>query len=386
MDRDGIIITISKANSVLKRGSRLSCFRFLTPVSLGISFILLLGACRLAPTTVNPNSKLPMLIDLPQGWTKIEPAGDTRCAHNTPYAFWVRPGPMNKVFVYFQGGGGCYSAETCGLTGSYKDEVTDSDNPGYTIGGVFNLNHPDNPFQDYTMVFVPYCTGDVHAGNRVETYVTNSGKTFDIYHRGYVNASTALNWIYTNFEQPDSIFVTGCSAGSIGSILHTPHIIEHYPQTPVIQLGDSGGGLTSYISWDIDADYDAGKYFPDWIPGMQEEIAHSFTISNFTTAVANYYPTYIFSQYNSANDSTQRRYFIADGGTAEDFATALQASLLEIRKNSPKFRSYTAQGERHCILKYTHFYTEKTDSIYFRDWVANLAHQIEVESVKCTDC
>lgn len=353
--------------------------RFLTPVSLALSFILFLSACH-SPTAVNPDSSLPALTDLPQNWTKIEPAGDTRCAHNTPYAFWVHPGTTNKVIIYFQGGGGCYSAETCGLAGSYKDAVTDNDNPAYTTSGIFNFNRPENPFREYTMVFVPYCTGDVHAGNRAETYTTQSGHTFDIYHRGYVNAHTALNWVYDNFEQPDSIFITGCSAGSIGSILHTPHVIQHYPETAVIQLGDSGGGLTSYILWDIDADYDAGDYFPSWIPNMQEKIAHSFTVSAFTIAVANYYPTYIFAQYNAANDSTQRRYFIADGGAEEDFAAALQASLTEIHNNSNNFRSYTAEGERHCILKYTNFYVEETGGIRFRDWVANLANQIEVDS------
>jgi hypothetical protein len=361
-------------------------FRFPTAISLAVLFILLLGACHSTSTPIKAAPNWPTLTELPQGWTKIEPGGDTRCAHDTPYAFWVRPGTTNKVFVYFQGGGGCYNAETCGLTGSYKEAVTDNDNPDYTIGGVFNLDHPENPFRDDTMVFVPYCTGDVHAGNRVETYTTNAGRTFDIYHRGYVNARTALNWLYANVEQPDSIFVAGCSAGSIGSMLHTPHIIQHYPHTPVIQLGDSGGGLTSYIPWDIDADYDAGQYFPDWISGMQEDIAHSFTLSTFTIAVANYYPTYIFSQYNSANDSTQSRYFVADGGSEEDFATALQTSLNEVHQNSDNFRSYTAQGERHCILKYANFYAEETDGIRFRDWVANLANQIEVESVNCTAC
>lgn len=357
-------------------------FRFPALVSLAAIFILLLlGACRPTPTPVTIEPNWPMLTNLPPGWTKIEPAGETRCAHNTPYAYWVRPGTTNNVFVYFQGGGGCYDAETCGLTGSYKDAVTDNDNPAYTIGGVFNLDHPENPFQDDTMVFVPYCTGDVHAGNRVETYTSHSGKTFDIYHRGYVNARSAMNWIYANFEQPDSIFVTGCSAGSIGSMLHAPHLIQHYPQTAVIQLGDSGGGLTSYIPWDIDADYDAGAYFPNWIPGMQDDIAHSFTLSSFTIAVANTYPTSIFSQYNAANDSTQRRYFVADGGSEDGFPTALQTSLNEIHQKSDNFRSYTATGERHCILKYTEFYFEETDGVRIRDWVANLANQIEVESV-----
>ena len=324
---------------------------------------------------------LPRLVDLPPGWTKIKPAGETRCAHNTPYAYWVRPGTTNNVFVYFQGGGGCYSAETCGLTGSYKDHVTDNDNPDYTIGGVFNLEHPENPFRDYTMVFVPYCTGDVHAGNLVKTYTRSSGEIFDIHHRGVANAGTALNWIYANFEQPDSVFVAGCSAGSIGSMLHTPHIIQHYPNTPVTQLGDSGGGLTSFIPWNIDADYDAGKTFPDWIPSMQDDVAQTFTLSDFTVAVANHYPNHVFSQYNAANDSTQRRYFVADGGAEEDFAAALQTSLNDIDKNSDNFRSYTAAGERHCVLKHAHFYAEETNGVRFRDWVADLAQQVEVENV-----
>ena len=371
-----------------KRGDKLHRFSFFVFATITAIIIVLLGACSPAPTATatRTDPTLPLPAGLPPGWTKIEPGGETRCAHNTPYAYWVRPGTTNNVFVYFQGGGGCYSAETCGLKGSYKDDVTDNDDPDYTIGGVFNLEHPENPFRDYTMVFVPYCTGDVHAGNLVKTYTRSSGKAFDIYHRGYVNAGTALSWIYANVEQPDSIFVAGCSAGSIGSILHTPHILQQYPHTPVTQLGDSGGGLTSYIPWNIDADYDAGKYFPGWISGMQAEIAQSFTLSGFTAAAANHYPATTFAQYNAANDSTQRRYFTADGGAEEDFAAALQTSLNEVHKNSDNFRSYTATGERHCILKHAHFYAEDTNGVRFRDWVADLAQKIKVENVNCTRC
>lgn len=369
-----------------KRRRQLYWLRFFASVSFAVGLLLIFGACRSTPAPNTPDLNLRKFADLPPGWSKIEPGGDTRCARNTPYAYWVRPGAANRVFVYFQGGGGCFDAATCGLRGSYKDEVTDNDNPDFTIGGVFNLNRPENPFRDYTMVFVPYCTGDVHSGNKVETYTASSGKMFGIYHRGYVNAAAALNWMYANFEQPESIFVAGCSAGAIGSILHTPHIIRHYPRIPVIQLGDSGGGLTSFIPWDIDADYDAGPNFPDWIPGMQEEIAHSFTVSDFYTAVANHYPDYVFSQFNSANDKTQRRYFVADGGSEQDFAGALQAGLNEIQRDAVNFRSYTARGERHCILKHTSFYAEATDGVHLRDWVANLADQTEVGNVKCTAC
>lgn len=349
----------------------------------------LLSACRSAtppagePSPARPTDAptIPTMTTLPPGWTKIEPGGETRCAHDTPYAYWVRPGLTNDVFIYFQGGGGCYDAETCGMSGSYKDAVTDNDNPELNIGGVFNLDNPDNPFRDHTMLFVPYCTGDVHSGNLVRTYTPASGKSFDIYHRGYVNAAAALEWVYANVEQPDSIFVTGCSAGGIGSLLHAPHLIRHYPDTPIVQLSDSSGGLVSVVPWDIDADHAAGQYFPDWIPGMQQEIAHAFTIATYTIALADYYPTYTFGQYNSANDRTQTRYFVADGGPSDGFAAGLQASLDEIHRQAGNFYSYTDNGDRHCILKHAAFYSRETNGVRVRDWVAALANQEEVERV-----
>ncbi|MBL1135963.1 MAG: hypothetical protein HND46_11645 [Chloroflexi bacterium] len=46
----------------------------------------------------------------------------------------------------------------------------DSNNPTALPGGIFDLENPENPFADYNMVFVPYCTGDVHIGNREATY------------------------------------------------------------------------------------------------------------------------------------------------------------------------------------------------------------------------
>ncbi len=361
-----------------------------------LTLIFLLGACQQAtpspppptptPLPPTPLPPSPTVQTPPQlealSWHKIEPGGETRCAHNTPYMFWVRPGTTNNAFIFFQGGGGCFDATSCSTTGSYQDEVTDRDNPDRTIGGVFNFDNPENPFREDTMVYVPYCTGDVHSGNQVKRYITDGGRTFDIYHRGYVNASTALDWLYKNVPDPDSVFVTGCSAGSVASILHAPHIIERYPDAQVTQLGDSAGGLTSYLQWNIDEDYDSGKHFPVWIPGMQDEIAQNFAVSKFYVAVASHYPNYRFSQYNNTNDRDQRRYFVADGGLLEDFPAAIEQSIDEIHEQSDNFYSYTVEGERHCILQYTQFYDEEIDGVRFRDWVVDLANQVEVENVR----
>lgn len=100
-------------------------------------------------------------------------------------------------------------------------------------------NHPENPFRDHTFVFIPYCTGDVHWGNNVQTYRDRPGREIVIHHKGFVNASTALRWVYVRFPSPRSVFITGCSAGSVGSIAFAPYVIQQYPNARVAQLGDS---------------------------------------------------------------------------------------------------------------------------------------------------
>lgn len=345
-----------------------------------ISFFLF--ACTETPAeseTTTPTEVSEVVLD----WERIDPGGETRCSKDTPYAFWVRPGTSNNVFIYFQGGGGCFDAATCGTVGSYKDSVPDSDNPNNTIGGIFDLDNPQNPFKDDHLLFVPYCTGDVHSGNQIVTYDPINGESFEIFHHGNINVESTLEWLFSEVETPERVFVSGCSAGSIGSIIHTPRIIEQYPDSYVVQLGDSGGGLTSFFEdWDIDQSYDVADTFPDWIPGMDDEIAPAFTISKYTTAVSNHYPNATFAQYNAEDDSTQRRYYVADGGQAEEFPNALQIALNEIDQNSENFYSYTGAGERHCILKHTAFYNEQVDDVFFHEWVTDLAHQTPVETIK----
>ena len=351
-------------------------------IGLILFMLLILVACNRGPEALPPTPDLSFLDEFDPGWTKIEPGGETRCAHDTPYAFWFHPGSSNDLLIYFQGGGGCYDAATCSTAGSYKEAVTDRDDPNLTGGGIFDLDHKQNPFREHSMLYIPYCTGDVHSGNRVANYTTAGGRNFDIYHHGYINANVALEWIYARFDQPDQIFVTGCSAGSVGSILHAPHIINQYPNSRVAQLGDSAGGLTSMIEWNIDGDYNAGRTFPSWIPGLQTDLAQNFTISKFYNAIANFYPDTPFAQYNAIDDATQRRYYVADGGQPADFPTAMAASLNEIHTQSPNFHSYTVPGERHCILKHTTFYTETVHETTLRDWVDNLANQKPVENVR----
>jgi hypothetical protein len=329
-----------------------------------------------------------MLPALAAGWTKIEPGGESSCARGGPYAFWVKPGKVNRLLVYFQGGGGCWNYETCQVGSTFFDSsVLERDNPVYQ-GGLLDMGNPENPFRDYYAIFLPSCTGDVYMGNKVQTYKSEDGRELDIHHKGFVNASAGMEWVYEHFSAPESIFVTGCSAGSVGSILFAPYLINHYPQTRVAQMGDSLAYVFSRPV-DLQTDWDAHGNFPGWIPDLAAIGPGSFTMSRFYTAIARFYPAYTFSQFNTAHDIVQQRYFYAvDDATpgAGRFETALEAGLQEITAGAPNFRSYLAGGDLHCITPRPDFYTHEVNGVRFRDWVANLADGKDVQSVRCTSC
>ncbi len=319
-------------------------------------------------------------------WTRIEPGGDTNCALDTPHAFWVRPGTVNKLLVYFQGGGACWDAATCAPGSGYFDSsVTAEDSPMNYRFGIFDLTNAENPFKDYSMVFVPACTGDVHWGDNVKTHQGVDGQAFTIYHKGFVNGSAALEWAYANITAPESVFVTGGSGGSIGSAAFAPYLIEHYSKSKVIQLGDSYAMIFPGPI-DLQSEFRAHDNFPDWIPALAEIQPEQFRMADYYAAIANYYPDHIFAQYNTLHDSSQASFYMALGGEAGEFEKDLEASLESIHAQAQNFRSYTASGNQHEILSVATFYTQEEDGIRFLDWVANLANSHLVENVHCVIC
>jgi hypothetical protein len=284
--------------------------------------------------------------------------------------------------IYFQGGGGCWNAETCAEGSSYfEDYVGEDDNPGWQ-SGVFELDNPANPIARDNSVFVPYCTGDVHMGNHVQTYVSDGNEQVTIRHKGFVNSSAAVEWAFDNFTSPDSVFVTGCSAGSIGSAFFAPYIMEKYRGVPVTQMGDSEAFVFDH-PLELQTDWRAHDNFAPWISALGEIAPGEFTMARFYNAIAAYYPDNTLAQYTTAQDAVQQRYYFANTRSTSPPAweSALQASLGEIHAGSPNFRSYVGEGSGHCVTPTSRFYTEVTGGVAIRDWVANLADGKPVPNV-----
>ena len=95
--------------------------------------------------------------------------------------------------------------------------------------------------QGWNIVYVPYCTGDVHTGNKVNVYddaQPDAPTTY--YHRGIVNGNALANWLAANLSRPSKLLVTGFSAGGAGATANYDVLRRALRPTKSSLLADSG--------------------------------------------------------------------------------------------------------------------------------------------------
>lgn len=318
------------------------------------------------------------LAGLQRSWNRIAGGPGTGCAQDSAYAFFVHPGSDHRLAIFFQGGGVCWNSQTCDLQGrpTFNAHVVFSPDDPSRLAGIFELSNPRNPVRDYSIVFVPYCTGDAFLGARTVTYSTpgttdTPERRFQIRHRGMANAERVLAWVYTHFTQPDLIFVTGGSAGAIATPLYASRIAGHYRRARIIQLGDAPGASRAPAIPGILAHWGATD-------ALQHDDAYraidstAMTLRTLYMIASRTAPRVTFTQYNSAEDSVQLRFLGLAGVHGVRLQQLLAENYADIRRANPRFRTYTSPGQGHGILRRPEFYTVIVDGIAFRDWVADL--------------
>eukprot|EP00941_MAST-03F_sp_MAST-3F-sp1_P005519 g5519.t1 len=83
--------------------------------------------------------------------------------------------------------------------------------------GIFNRKKTENPFHDWTIVHVLYCTGDMHSGDVVREYTDKAGVPVE--QRGAINTRAVINWIKAQpeFDTNKELIVAGSSAGAVAA-------------------------------------------------------------------------------------------------------------------------------------------------------------------------
>ena len=132
-----------------------------------------------------------------------------------------RKGTENKVVVYFFGGGVSITPETS--EGGKEFYATTMLAQDFVAQGGIGSSADDNPFKDWSFIVIPYATGDFHAG----TGIYEGEKT--VYHTGYNNYSAFIEQIKPYVGEPDTLLVTGFSAGGFATSLLADDVIDRFP-------------------------------------------------------------------------------------------------------------------------------------------------------------
>ncbi len=333
------------------------------------------------------------------------------------FSFFYREGAANNLVVYFQGGGACWhknnsiTLPTCSqqLRSSENIENMNSIGAGEVsdTGGIFNFTESENPFKDWSFIYIPYCSGDLFWGAKDVTY---DGDT--VRHRGRVNTEVVIEWMKNKYPTtPDKIFVTGISAGSYGAIANFPHLKEAFSAAEFHVFADAGNGVlsddfisTGLVNWGVDLPGSATLPSSSSFTGLDGLELADLTIATFYAIVANHYTATNFAQYTTAWDNNQTFFYnvmeniddptswgdITSDTIWQDWHDGMLANLAatEASSDAGNYKYYIAPGDVHTISMSSKMYDESSDGVNLMDWIdAMLADGTAFENVKCVgDC
>ena len=119
------------------------------------------------PTTV-PETSMTTTTTTPAPATTgewvVHDADGCVCADGSDYQYLTWAGDPEKVVIFLQGGGACFTAETCEIGGpdqSFSHDIVadlEAARSGGFRRGLFDFDNPENPVGDWTVIYLPYCT------------------------------------------------------------------------------------------------------------------------------------------------------------------------------------------------------------------------------------
>jgi hypothetical protein len=308
------------------------------------------------------------------------------CSDGSELTMFERVADPTKVVLYFEGGGACFSVETCDPNGS----------PTYTISqqlavsdfdrrrGAFDFDNPENPLADFSWVYVPYCTGDVHIGNTTHDY----GNGVVIEHRGHANATKALEYLATTYPGAAKLVVTGESAGSVPTPQFAASAADLLPEADIVTFGDSSGAYPDVdgISALIGAVWGTTEAMPDWpeAAGLQPQ---DWSFPEQYAVAGAHAPRVRFGRFDFAFDEVQTFFGSLAGVGAHDLVTLIDRNEDEIEATGVEVATFVAPGARHTISSDDDLYRLEVGGVRLIDWLTDLIEGPDAPpDVHCETC
>lgn len=322
-------------------------------------------------------------------WSYVELPHPCVSGLNSTTFIAVSKGTSKNLLIYLEGGGACTDYYTCGNT-PYRTVTTLE--PNFTRiqmlyrYGIFDRTNADNPFRDWTIVFVPYSTGDIHWGNRVVRYCMydQSGVypyCFEVHHVGFVNAIVAMRWAAAQgkFEK---VVLAGSSAGGYGTIIHSYYAREIFGKG-ILAIDDAGPGISANYSRPMFMLEVVNETWGGYqnLPEDARKIMEGKDAIYFLDYVLKVYRDVRFALYEDQMDYTIGVLF--NGYTEEEFRKILLTKSCEIKaKHRDNFFRYFPASNNHTILAYPWFYEKSIHNYEVYEWIKDLIKGKKREAVE----
>lgn len=328
-------------------------------------------------TTVEGGAEDPADIE----WVQHEGGEGCGCADGSDFHFWSRTADPERVVLYFMGGGACFSAETCAFTGgTYTSSIAATMGDG---SGIFDFSNPANPLRDWSVVVVPYCTGDVHIGTAVHRYSDD----LEVAHVGFVNASSALDHLVASFPDAQELFVSGSSAGGVPAPLFGGLAADALPDAAITVLADGSGAFPDNppVNAAIGGLWGTFDAVPDW-PENEGLTPEDWSIPALFVQAGLHAPEVRMARFDNAYDDVQAEFSRLSkigGGDQREVTLGNEAG---IEAAGVPIHRYLAPGTDHTILGSDALYTLEVEGVSFLDWLTRYVGGEDVEDVTCSDC
>jgi len=328
-----------------------------------------------------PGSPITGLTD--QTWVRVD-FPEAHCRSGSATGISVNANSASKKLVIFlEGGGACFNTLTCAANPSSATFGTPS-------GGILNRADMANPVRDWNFIDIPYCTGDVFAGNNPNGSVPGVGAQQFV---GYTNMGAFLQRIVPTFPGLTQVLLTGVSAGGFGASANFGQVTRAFAPVPVAVLDDSGPSmrdpfLTGCLQqeqvnlWGFDKTVlaECGCDCPDITNYPIDAIKHGLKVN----------PNAPFALLDATGDSVIRMFYAfglnnCTGTFSTNYPQQMYTDgLNDLRmqlSSYPNFGAYLFNDTRHTTLAGQYFDTQTAGGVMLTDWIKALVDTGKVTNV-----
>ena len=329
-------------------------------------------------------------------WEKVAGTDECECSDGSEFHYWVHEGDPAKVVFVLEGGGACFSAETCGPeNGTSKPDLENdlADEPGHVAGdgtpapatdGLVDVANPDNPLSGYSVVYVPYCTGDLHLGDATRDY----GGGVVVEHKGRINATTALEGMAREFPDAEEVVVLGFSAGSASAPLYGGLAHDLLPDADIAVIADASGAYPAdeAITGAIGGLWGIFDSLPAW-PEAAGQPRTAWSLPGLFVQTGRHVPGIAMARVDTAEDGVQRRFSDLIGFAGTPLPELLDRNAEFIESAGVEVSSWVGPGTRHVnTARDDVLYGSEVEGTALVDWISEVLAGEDVPDVRCEDC